>query len=282
MSPLAIIIIAIIVCILLSARADSANSVSRFSSGLNGPCDGTIFEACGDGLHCCWAQGCGAAHWTCQVNCDHNQLCGENPVGAACSSNDDCANSACGRAGAGAAPTCCASGSTDSYWSYDYCTQLPPGTPCWTDAMCGDGSAGMCSGSLGFTTGVCGSHAPWSQYCTEMYNSCATAAENSTIASDQGTQYAVGGSALGAAELGGYYAEMARCEQQVTVCQQNGGTWGPLTYTPAAPPPPPPPPPPAPAAPPPAEQPIAWGGLTDGGDPTAGPGGIPNLGAIFG
>jgi hypothetical protein len=210
----------------------------------------------------------------------HNQLCGNSPAGAACSSNSDCANGACGRAGAGGALTCCASGSTDTYAGYDYCTELPPGTPCWSDAMCGDGSAGMCSGTLGVTTGVCQSQDL--QYCKGMYNTCISAAENATIGSNQGVGDMTSGSsaegaAEGAAELASYYALAAKCEQQVTVCQQNGGIWGPLTYTP----PPPIAPPPAVAITPPNEQPLAWGGLTDGGDPTAGPGGIPNISAIY-
>ena len=277
----------IVACIFVSVQAHSqkansqkansqkANSRSAFSNsgGLNAPCDGTWFEGCGDGLHCCWAQGCSAAHWTCQVNCDHNQLCGENPVGAACSSNNDCANGACGRAGAGAAPSCCASGSTDTYMFHDYCTQLPPGTPCWTDAMCGDGSAGMCSGTLGVTAGVCQTPAPWKQYCTDKYKNCVAAAQGATIGSSQGGQAEISGNVgQGAADLGSYYAMTSQCERQATVCQQNGGTWGPLTYTPApAPPPPPPPPPP---------QPINWGRVSDGGDPTAVSGGI-NVASMF-
>ena len=62
------------------------------------------------------------------------------PVGGACKSNKDCVNGACGRAGAGGALNCCASGNTDSYMFYDYCTKMPSGTPCWSDAMCSNGS----------------------------------------------------------------------------------------------------------------------------------------------
>jgi hypothetical protein len=272
-SILAIILIASVVCIF----AFAATRVSHFASRPIGAACYGIFTSCDQG-HCCYDQGCGAAHWTCQEDCNHNQLCGNTPVGAACSSNGDCANGACGRAGAGGALTCCASGAIDTYAGYDYCTKLPPGTPCWSDAMCGDGSAGMCSGTLGLTAGVCGSQE--SQYCTSMYNSCISAAQNATIASNQGVGDMTAGNAQavgeGAGELTGYYALAAKCKQQVTVCQQNGGTWGPLTYPPVAPPAPPP----AAAITPPNEQPLAWGGLTSGGDPTAGPGGIP-LGAMF-
>lgn len=60
------------------------------------------------------------------------------PVGASCSSNIDCANTACGRANAssGTPLTCCASGATDVYGGYDYCTGMPSGYVCWSDAMC--------------------------------------------------------------------------------------------------------------------------------------------------
>lgn len=74
------------------------------------------------------------------------------PVGAACHRDNECANGACGRPGADTALACCDSGHTSSYWFHDYCTGLPQGTPCWTDAMCGKGS---CEGVSGFTHGTC-------------------------------------------------------------------------------------------------------------------------------
>ena len=39
--------------------------------------------------------------------------------------------------------------------------------------------------------------------------------------------------------IGEYFGLDGICERRVTICQQNGGTWG-LTYTPPPPPPPPP------------------------------------------
>ena len=57
---------------------------------------------------------------------------------------------------------CCPTTNTDSGWfphadsaasfwhTRDYCTGLPVGQPCVTDAMCGDGSPGSCSGDLGW------------------------------------------------------------------------------------------------------------------------------------
>lgn len=55
---------------------------------------------------------------------------------ASCSSDDDCQNDSCGRFGAGGQLVCCPSGNYELYGGYDYCTQLPAGTPCWSDSMC--------------------------------------------------------------------------------------------------------------------------------------------------
>lgn len=70
-----------------------------------------------------------------------------------CTYDWQCDNKKCGRLGAGGKKVCCPSGDYDLYDGYDYCTELPDGTPCWSDAMCGGGT---CKGNAGgFKTGIC-------------------------------------------------------------------------------------------------------------------------------
>lgn len=72
-----------------------------------------------------------------------------------CASNSECSNKACGRiTAADHAPlVCCKSGATHLYAGYDYCTQMPSGSICWSDAMCASGS---CKNNVGgLKKGVC-------------------------------------------------------------------------------------------------------------------------------
>jgi glycerophosphoryl diester phosphodiesterase len=74
---------------------------------------------------------------------------------AACRSNSDCSNRACGRGTAAdnAPLICCPSGSILNYWGYDYCTRMPSGSICWSDNMCASGS---CINNWGGTKkGIC-------------------------------------------------------------------------------------------------------------------------------
>ena len=75
--------------------------------------------------------------------------------GKPCSKNCDCVNNACGRGTAAdnAPLICCPGGQTDLYGGFDYCTGMPTGSVCWSDAMCANGD---CQGNLsGFRKGVC-------------------------------------------------------------------------------------------------------------------------------
>ena len=77
------------------------------------------------------------------------------PVGAICSSNSDCKNKACGRQTAAddTKLICCPSANTDLYAFHDYCTGMPNGSVCWSDAMC---ASGNCSGNVfGLYKGKC-------------------------------------------------------------------------------------------------------------------------------
>lgn len=69
-------------------------------------------------------------------------------VGESCDSNVDCKNNSCGRRSAadGAPKVCCPSGATSTYAGFDYCSQLPNGSSCWSDAMC---ASDECGGNLG-------------------------------------------------------------------------------------------------------------------------------------
>jgi hypothetical protein len=60
--------------------------------------------------------------------------------GASCTQDYECKSKACGRPEAGTDNLiCCPSGKTDMYLGYDYCTEMPSGKKCWTDAMCASG-----------------------------------------------------------------------------------------------------------------------------------------------
>ena len=113
---------------------------------------------------------------------------------------------------------CCPNRSTDSGWfphadsaasfwgTRDYCTGLPVGQPCVTDAMCGDGSPGSCSGIIGWSSGVCVNKALEAQ-CTDIYNQCVGVCD-----SNSGWQPTV--------EAGGEFAVcLAECDAAVSKCR---------------------------------------------------------------
>jgi len=69
-------------------------------------------------------------------------------AGQPCTSNSDCKNNTCGRqtAADGAPLVCCPSGDTRTYGGYDYCSNMPNGSTCWSDAMC---ASDYCGGNAG-------------------------------------------------------------------------------------------------------------------------------------
>ena len=71
-----------------------------------------------------------------------------------CRSNSECSSRACGRLQAGDENlVCCPSGHTSMYTGYDYCTQMPNGSLCWSDSMC---ASGYCEGNWsGLRKGRC-------------------------------------------------------------------------------------------------------------------------------
>lgn len=88
------------------------------------------------------------------------------PVGATCDSNSQCNNNVCGyQSGATGAPLiCCPSGQSDLFGGFNFCTQIPNGSPCWSDAMC---ASGVCIGNEGgVTRGVCNGPLPTGAVCS--------------------------------------------------------------------------------------------------------------------
>ena len=101
---------------------------------------------------------------------------GQQSAGTSCSSNDQCASQACGRASAGSdAPlVCCLSSiliqSPPSYcepFGFDYCNQMQNGTHCYLDAMC---ASGHCAGSdgCGLILGTCAASLAIGQECPDQ------------------------------------------------------------------------------------------------------------------
>ncbi len=76
-------------------------------------------------------------------------------AGKPCKSNSDCEGGACGRltAASGAELRCCPSNKLSSYWGYDYCSDMPNESVCWSDAQC---KSGYCKGNsfLGLIPGL--------------------------------------------------------------------------------------------------------------------------------
>ncbi len=68
--------------------------------------------------------------------------------GEHCEVDADCGNKACARATAkpGALLSCCASGRTQMYAGFHYCSEMADGSTCWSDAMC---KSGNCKGNAG-------------------------------------------------------------------------------------------------------------------------------------
>lgn len=100
--------------------------------------------------------------------------------GGACDDNDDCANSACARqtAADGETTTCCPSGDYGRYplvFGPKYCTNMPSGSTCWTDAQCASGS---CSSPLGLKKGIC-ANTEYKAKCDALYNSYANNCDHS-------------------------------------------------------------------------------------------------------
>lgn len=91
-----------------------------------------------------------------------------------CVHNSQCDSGACGYPAAGADKhICCPSKKVNTYAANDYCTEMPNGTACWSDAMCANG---VCIGNLGgVKTGVCGGKAPINTPCKHD-NQCANGA----------------------------------------------------------------------------------------------------------
>ena len=66
--------------------------------------------------------------------------------GKPCKSDSDCEGGACGRltAAPGAELRCCPSKKLSPYWYYDYCSDMPNESVCWSDAQC---KSGNCKGN---------------------------------------------------------------------------------------------------------------------------------------
>lgn len=85
--------------------------------------------------------------------CESGSICVKHDDGEAgkcmraCSVDADCGGGACGRftARADAPLVCCPSSQTSRYGGYDYCTQMPEGSACFSDAVCA--GAGQCDKS---------------------------------------------------------------------------------------------------------------------------------------
>ena len=137
----------------------------------------------------CWSDAM-CAGGTCKGNAGGLQkgICtGNLPVNSSCTENADCSNNACGRktAAEGAPLICCPSNNIDIFGGFDYCTQMPNGSVCWSDAMC---AGGTCKGNAGgLQKGICTGNLPVNSSCTEnadcSNNACGrkTAAEGAPL-----------------------------------------------------------------------------------------------------
>ncbi len=105
-----------------------------------------------DGYYYCLGMPVGSTCWS-DAQCD-SQLCKGNsggfergtcfaprPVGGACEDNNQCKADACARptAADNAPLKCCASGKSLMYAFYDYCSNMPENSVCWSDAECDSG-----------------------------------------------------------------------------------------------------------------------------------------------
>jgi hypothetical protein len=136
----------------------------------------------------CWSDAM-CAGGTCKGNAGGLQrgtCTGDEPVGSKCTENADCKNGACGRQTAqdGAPLICCPSGHTDTYGGYDYCTEMPDGSVCWSDAMC---AGGTCKGNAGgFQKGTCTGNVPVGGSCSEDADCRNRACGRKTAAPNEG------------------------------------------------------------------------------------------------
>lgn len=83
-----------------------------------------------------------------------------------CDDNTDCENGQCGRpeAGTNARKVCCKPGQVaKEYGGYDYCTPMPHGVNCFSDAQCKKG--GRCK-NAGWGLGICWEPQPVGAFCT--------------------------------------------------------------------------------------------------------------------
>lgn len=166
----------------IGATCDSNKQCSNQACGRETAADGAQKVCCtsGDfitfaGFDYCTGMPDGSVCWTdsmCETGyCQGNEggtkgVCrGKLPVGATCDSNSQCNNKACGRETAAehAIKVCCPSGDFSTYAGFDYCTQMPNGSVCWSDAMC---ASLYCAGNAsGFQRGVCTTNKLTSQNC---------------------------------------------------------------------------------------------------------------------
>jgi glycerophosphoryl diester phosphodiesterase len=78
------------------------------------------------------------------------------PAGEICQSNANCALAACGRGTAAdnSHKICCASGKIATYAGFDYCTEMPDTSVCWSNSQC---LSEYCRGNnIGTNKGICG------------------------------------------------------------------------------------------------------------------------------
>ena len=174
--------------------------------------DGEAFACCTKGIIMyagflyCTEMPDGATCWSddmCNTgNCEGNKgglkkgtcsawLPSSKPPGEPCSFDNECENNACGRptAADGAALECCSSGAAlkqEYFAGFLYCTEMPEGATCWTDAMC---KTKVCKGNAGgFRKGTCSSTSkPPGEPCSEndecLYKACGrpTAADGAAL-----------------------------------------------------------------------------------------------------
>jgi hypothetical protein len=91
---------------------------------------------------------------------------GSTNTGSQCSSDSECASSACGRATADDdAVTVCCTGAATKYGGFYYCDGMPSGATCWSDYQC-DGNM-ICVGNFhGTKKGSCSSLREVGESCT--------------------------------------------------------------------------------------------------------------------
>jgi len=91
-----------------------------------------------------------------------------------CSRDEDCLGSQCARKNAGVDTLiCCPSNKSSTYAGFSYCSGMPDGNACWSDAMC---AGGLCTGNAeGVKKGTCMTPTPIGTSCVHN-NQCASGA----------------------------------------------------------------------------------------------------------